>query len=176
LGPGQWYLTKDIASLDATGKLTLIDRVGAVVRTKGGRVLRLGEIETALESLPLVRLCLCHASVQHDGVAAVLLLHAARPSVRTPMAAEIADGPKLKKQQLAAPATSSADLERLQTDRVGWARVLKRLDGANICFGVATDDWTVAAGLLSGEMKKRRTELLAAYESALQALHKGAYT
>mmetsp|Transcript_163666 Transcript_163666/g.524841 ORF Transcript_163666/g.524841 Transcript_163666/m.524841 type:complete len:1938 (+) Transcript_163666:50-5863(+) len=168
LDPGRWYLTKDLASLDGTGKLTLIDRVGAVVRTDAGTVLRLGELETAFEGLPEVRLCLCHASGRRPGVAAVLLL-------REPCAAP---GGGCSGAQLQAPAASAERFEALQSAAgatEAWALLAKRLVGVPLAVGLATDEWSVANGLLSGEMKKRRGELLRVYSGALEALHDTAY-
>eukprot|EP00933_Yihiella_yeosuensis_P030246 TRINITY_DN23913_c0_g1_i1.p1 TRINITY_DN23913_c0_g1~~TRINITY_DN23913_c0_g1_i1.p1 ORF type:complete len:968 (-),score=206.74 TRINITY_DN23913_c0_g1_i1:338-3082(-) len=154
LGAGRWYLTGDLASRDGTGKLALIDRVGAVVQTKGGSIVRLGELESLFEGLKLVKHCLCHASPEHDTVVAII----ACQDVSS------ADSSRMEKKcqgKFGVRPPSSEDL--LQLRRVEA--------GLEVRFGVADEAWTVANGFLSGELKKRRGLLLQAYAEDIQSLH-----
>lgn len=165
LSPGRWYLTKDLGMLDSTGKLTLLDRIGAVVRVAGGQVLRLGELETAIEALPGVRLCLCHATAVRAGVAAVVLPWAGATAAATPAAARPVGA-------LHAPLASKEQLHELGgASSTAWDAVVRLLAGAPLVVGIVQDEWTVASGLVSGELKKRRGELLRTYSGALEALH-----
>ena len=57
---GRWYLTGDLASRDATGLITLIDRKSAVISTSEGKLVRSGQIEATLESVHGVQHAVVH--------------------------------------------------------------------------------------------------------------------
>ena len=146
---GRWYLTGDLASRDATGLITLIDRKSAVISTSEGKLVRSGQIEATLESVPGVQHALVHASPEWLGIAVVLSL--ASDMHLSPMAiGEVIEHPEHARQALAALEDSLG---------VHWQ------------VGVTNAPWTAAEGLLSGELKKKRTSLLAAYAPAIKELH-----
>ena len=60
LPQGRWYLTGALASRDATGLITLIERKSAVISTSEGKLVRSGQIEAPLESVPGVQHALVH--------------------------------------------------------------------------------------------------------------------
>eukprot|EP00927_Polykrikos_kofoidii_P048997 TRINITY_DN43149_c0_g1_i1.p1 TRINITY_DN43149_c0_g1~~TRINITY_DN43149_c0_g1_i1.p1 ORF type:complete len:2028 (+),score=334.88 TRINITY_DN43149_c0_g1_i1:78-6161(+) len=160
LGPGRWYFTQDLASRDASGRLTLLDRVGAVVVIGTGQVVRLGELEVSFEGFKSVQHCFCHASPQHRGIAAIVVF------TRDSNHADHDDG----NGELGALPASEEQLDCLRADGDAWARLQKVLGGAELRVGIADSAWTVGNGLLSGELKKRRGELLRTYSGALEAL------
>lgn len=160
LQPGRWYFTGDLAARDATGRLTLIDRVSAAASTRHGRVVRCGELEGIFEEFQVVRHCLAHASPEHETVAVILCLRLAEEgppgSFITPslMAGSSAHGAILGNAELCA---------RVRAKCHEW--------GVEVRFGVAECSWTVENRLLSGELKKRRGELLRLYSDTLRSLH-----
>ena len=146
---GRWYLTGDLASRDATGLITLIDRKSAVISTSEGKLVRSGQIEATLESVPGVQHALVHASPEWLGIAVVLSL--ASDMHLSPMAiGEVIEHPEHARHALAALGDSL---------------------GLHWQVGVTNAPWTAAEGLLSGELKKKRTSLLAAYAPAIKELH-----
>lgn len=151
LHDGRWYLTGDIAEQDvATGRITLIDRKSAVVATQGGAIVRLGEIETKLESIAGVRHALAHASPKWQHVAVVLSVDLAwleEIGVESSVMAlgEVIEDPLVQVGQA--------------KGTIAWR------------VGVTTVPWTVQNGMLSGELKKKRRALELAYADAVEGLH-----
>jgi long-subunit acyl-CoA synthetase (AMP-forming) len=163
LANGRWYFTGDLASLDATGRLTLIDRVGAVASSRSGRVICLGELETAFEQLSGVRFCLCHVSPDTDRLVAIVVPQKLPEGASGPIAV---DGSQLH------ACTISCELLGLRSDAnaKAWEKVLKQIHGLELHVAEAVDDWTVARGLITGTTKKQRGELLRVYASAISRL------
>jgi long-subunit acyl-CoA synthetase (AMP-forming) len=153
LPDGRWYRTGDIASVDPTGKMTLIDRASAIVSTKEHRIVRTGELEQALERLPNVFHAVVHASPDWVGAVAIISVH------DDDMPATLALGETV--------------------DHPGHARnaaaILPTQDlphGLHWQVAATNVRWTVANGMLSGELKKRRGALLRAYKAAFEELHR----
>ena len=111
---GRWYLTGDLASIDHTGLLTLIDRVNAVVSTKDGVVVKTGAIEAALENIGNVRHALVHGSAEFSSVVVIL-------SVKVPITGA-ASLPAGTLASFGARAAGSNELEWLRTEQ-SWVQV-----------------------------------------------------
>jgi len=147
LRKGRWYFTGDLASIDETGYITLIDRVHAAVSLRDGRVVRCGKVEAALEGLPGVHRALVHAGPVSNSVGAILLMGA--EGVDSTDSLTIPIDPVLEAQLRADPA---------------WSGVTEALENGDIKLCQAVGQWTEANGLISGELKKRRGALLKNYE------------
>lgn len=153
LPQGRWYRTGDIASRDATGQLSLIDRASAIVSTKEHQIVRTGELEAVLERLPNVHHALVHASPDWVGAVAIISVH--DEDMPGPLAlGKTADHPGHARNATAVLPTK--DLPH------------------GLFWQVAATNarWTVANGMLSGETKKKRGVLLRTYWAALEELHR----
>lgn len=153
LPDGRWYRTGDIASVDHTGLLTLIDRASAIVSTKEHQIVKTGELEALLERLPNVRHALVHASPEWVGGVAIISVH--DEDMPGPLKlGETADHPGHARNAVAILPTK--DLPH----------------GLHWQIAATNVRWTVANDMLSGEQKKRRGTLLRTYKAALEELHR----
>ena len=153
LPDGRWYRTGDIAMVDHTGKLTLIDRATAIVSTKEHQIVRTGELEAALERMPNVLHAIVDASPDWVGAVAILSVH---------------------DEDIAGPLALGDTV-----DHPGHARnaaaVLPTQDLPHGLFwqvSVTNVRWTATNGMLSGELKKKRGTLLKTYKASLEELHR----
>ena len=155
LPDGRWYRTGDIASRDATGNLTLIDRASAIVSTAERVLVRTGELEALLERLPNVKHALVHASPDWVGAVAIISVHD-----------EDMPGPLALGRTVDHPAHAR-----------NAAAVLPTKDqphGLHWQIGTTALHWTASNGMLSGELKKKRASLVTAYWDTLMELHRRA--
>lgn len=167
LAAGRWYKTGDLASIDHTGCVRLIDRVSAAVSTRSGCVVTPSRIET-LVAERLGGSCervLVHASAKRESVVVLIVCadgawceqRAAPPLVHEPPR-----GWLLRKGEIANELVAEiAALAQppLAVHQLAWVVL-------------PPNAWTVENGAVSGELKVRRKRVESAYAVLLDAAHR----
>ena len=178
------YLTGDLASIDHTGRLRLIDRVSAVVSTSGGDVVSPGHLESILEDSSALDYALIHAAPKFKTL--VLLLHLHPQDSKDTSSTMQGPSNRAGRGQVNGSGeswdlevVSVAEAQRIVGVGV-WHKFLEALTdslgyGAERlvvpALAAAGTEWTVKNGMLSGELKKRRKALNTAYGAALNRTH-----
>eukprot|EP01061_Rhynchopus_euleeides_P041694 TRINITY_DN72923_c0_g1_i1.p1 TRINITY_DN72923_c0_g1~~TRINITY_DN72923_c0_g1_i1.p1 ORF type:complete len:631 (+),score=215.48 TRINITY_DN72923_c0_g1_i1:172-1893(+) len=159
--PGVWYLTGDVAEYHpSTGHYALIDRVNAIVSTKGGAIVVSGLIENLLETDAGVRQCLVYATPDRSCVFILIV----PSSARSPEPREGHQPVAIVRTEPMSEAPSVFD------DSAIYIQLRKKLlrKVRRVVFGVTSGTWAAANGLLNGELKKRRGEIKKRYSLVLQ--------
>eukprot|EP01065_Artemidia_motanka_P022221 TRINITY_DN26448_c0_g1_i1.p1 TRINITY_DN26448_c0_g1~~TRINITY_DN26448_c0_g1_i1.p1 ORF type:complete len:1952 (+),score=493.74 TRINITY_DN26448_c0_g1_i1:218-5857(+) len=145
LRPGRWYMTGDIAERRPGGTLVLLDRKGAVAACSDGTVVHPAQLETALQADDQVQNAVVFADGRHAAVAAVVVV----PGGGDTAAVE----------------------RRLRESPAVAAHVPGHIDRLRLHF--EPRPWSVANGMLSGELKKRRAALRSRYADVVSQLLAG---
>ena len=155
--PGMWFLTGDIAERNPSsgGLYELIDRVSAIVATKGGVVVKPGQLEVAIEHDRNVRQCFVYASNDYASIAVVVV---------TADDAEEMCVPSLQRRE-AQDTFENVEAFQLLCN--------KHLDGVGVVVAVTAGQWSPTNGLLNGELKKNRGSIKKRYLPALTELLDG---
>jgi acyl-CoA synthetase (AMP-forming)/AMP-acid ligase II len=167
LAEGRWYKTGDLASIDHTGCVRLIERVSALVSTRCGCIVTPTQLETVLGerlSLPGERYerCLVHVDAAEDTV--VILLVSARGNVE---GGGGGGGGVLgggRGRRIAPPS------DELAAELAAMASPPLAADGSDfIWVQLPFGAWTRGNGMVSGELKTRRKAVVVAYAALLDA-------
>ncbi|KAL0219281.1 hypothetical protein P9112_004934 [Eukaryota sp. TZLM1-RC] len=153
-----FYKTGDIAEVNEQGKLVIIDRVGAVVKSDRGEFINLGVLEEHFESC---------SKVDH-----VLVVGGKTPkllAVVTPSAEKIEELQQYQQQGEEAKVEEFAR-EILEEFRVIAERKRHRSFEYVCDLELSLEQWTPDNGMLSSTFKKKRNVIVGRYKDDIDAM------
>jgi long-chain acyl-CoA synthetase len=159
-----WLSTGDIATVDADGYYTIVDRKKELIITAGGKNIAPSNLESMLKAHPLVGQ-VCVIGDNRAYLTALIVLDgqvapawAAAHGVATPTVAELAVHPEVR-----------ADIARSVTavnDRVSRVEHIRR-------WTILPTEWTAESEELTPTFKLKRRVILDKYASAIAAMYDG---
>jgi len=157
-----WFLTGDIAHIDADGFLSITDRKKELIKTSGGKFIAPQPIESRIKTYALVaqvalvgdKRKFVSAIIAPDFTA--LNTWAAQRKIQSVDRANLIKHPEVIAVYEAMIRKVNADLASFET--------VKR-------FRLVADEWTIESGVLTPSMKLKRRVVTARYASVIDAIY-----
>ncbi len=157
-----WFTTGDIGTIDEGGNLTITGRKKEIIVTAGGKNVAPAVLEDRLRAYPLISQCV----VVGDGrpyIGALLTLDAeALPNWLK--------GKGLPAMTVAEAAQNEVVREHLERAVTRANKVVSRAESIRR-WEILEDDFTVANGYLTPSLKLKRSEVMADFADAVEALY-----